>query len=102
MVTCVRRSNSSIGGHYHPARCTKVPSHRAEKVQGMNACKMTCSHRGTIWPSPTGGWEDQLTTTPGQVRLSQRLVNFLPQELRLVAVTAPSEQVIRNILQPSV
>jgi len=82
------RSNSSIGGHFHPARCIKVASHKAEKVQGMNACKMTCSHRGNIWPSPTG-----------QVQVSPRLVNFLPQELRLVAVTAPSEQVNKWINQ---
>ena len=43
---------------------------------------MTCSSRGNLWPVPTG-----------RVQVSQDLVKFLPQELRLVAVTAPSDQV---------
>ena len=51
-------------------------------MQGLNACKMTCSSRGNLWPVPTG-----------RVQVSQELVKFLPQELRLVAVTAPSDQV---------
>ena len=53
-----------------------------QEVQGLNACKMTCSSRGNLWPMPTG-----------RVQVSQDLVKFLPQELRLVAVTAPSDQV---------
>ena len=79
------RSNSSIGGHHHAARCVKVEAFKAEKVQGMNACKMTCSPSGSLWPQPTG-----------RVQVSPGLVGFLPQELRLVAVSAPSEQVGHN------
>jgi len=82
------RSNSSIGGHHHAARCIKVPAFKAEKVQGLNACKMTCSSRGNLWPVPTG-----------RVQVSRDLVKFLPQELRLVAVTAPSDQVNKWINQ---
>merc|ERR1712156_824917 len=82
------RSNASIGGHYHAARCVKVPAFKAEEVQGLNACKMTCSSRGNLWPMPTG-----------RVQVSQDLVKFLPQELRLVAVTAPSDQVNKWINQ---
>merc|ERR1711899_588247 len=82
------RSNASIGGHHHAARCVKVPAFKAEEVQGLNACKMTCSSRGNLWPMPTG-----------RVQVSQDLVKFLPQELRLVAVTAPSDQVNKWINQ---
>jgi len=82
------RSNSSIGGHFHPARCIKVPSSQAEKVQGLNACKMTCSVRGNLWPAPTGA-----------VEVSTSLVPFLPQELRLVAVSAPSDKVNKWVNQ---
>lgn len=82
------RSNSSIGGHYHPARCVKVSSSKAETVQGLNACKMTCSQKGNIWPAPTGS-----------VSVSTGLVSFLPQELRLVSVVAPSDQVSKWLNQ---
>jgi len=82
------RSNSSIGGHYHPARCVKVPSSNVQTVQGLNACKMTCSHRGSLWPAPTG-----------TVQVSSGLSHFLPHEFRLVAVSAPSEQVNKMVNQ---
>jgi hypothetical protein len=84
------RSNSSIGGHHHAARCVKVEAFKAETVQGMNACKMTCSSSGSLWPQPTG-----------RVQVSNGLVGFLPQELRVVAVSAPSEQVRHHTAHPA-
>jgi len=82
------RSNSSIGGHYIPARCVKTPSSDSKTVKGLNACKMTCSPHGSLWPTPTGG-----------VEVSESLVHFLPQELRIVAVSAPSDKVNKMVNQ---
>jgi len=82
------RSNASIGGHYIPARCVKIHSASAEKVQGLQACKMTCSSVGTLWPIPTGN-----------VELSSQLEHFIPQSLRVVAVSSPSEEVSKMINQ---
>merc|ERR1712106_762715 len=47
-------SNSSYKttSHLIPAKCVKVPSSSSEKVQGLQACKMTCGSKGTLWPAP--------------------------------------------------
>lgn len=82
------RSNASIGGHYIPARCVKMPSSSADKVQGLQACKMTCGSKGTLWPLPTG-----------EVKLSQDLEHFLPQEFRLVSVIASNDEVSKMVNQ---
>jgi len=83
-------SNSSYKttGHLIPAKCVKVPSSSSEKVQGLQACKMTCGSKGTLWPAPTG-----------LVQLSSDLVNFIPQDFRVVSVSAPSEDVSNMINQ---
>merc|ERR1711892_424380 len=83
-------SNSSYTttGHFIPAKCVKVPSSSSEKVQGLQACKMTCGSKGTLWPAPTG-----------LVQLSSDLVNFIPQNFRVVSVSAPSEDVSNMINQ---
>jgi len=81
-------SNSSIGGHFIPGRCVKVESAQAEKVQGLQACKMTCGMYGTLWPVPTG-----------QTKLSQQLEHFLPKSLRVVSVSSPTEEVSNMINQ---
>ena len=63
------KSNSSFrnSGHLIPARCIKVPSASAENVQGLQACKMTCGSKGTLWSAPTG-----------LVQLSSDLVHLIP------------------------
>ena len=71
-----------VTGHVVPFKCVKQPSSSASVVQGLAACKMTCDPSGVIWPSPT---ED--------VQLSRDLVHFLPHQLKVVAVIAPSEEV---------
>ena len=81
--TCDRSNTSHlVTGHVVPYRCVRVSSSSTSNVQGLAACKMTCDPSGVIWPSPT---ED--------VQLSRDLVHFLPHQLKVVAVIAPSEQV---------
>ena len=77
-------SNKShlVTGHVVPYKCVKQPSSSASVVQGLAACKMTCDPRGTLWPSPTE-----------ETRLSQELLHFLPQQLKVVSVISPSEEV---------
>ena len=84
------KTNSSFrtSGHLIPARCVKVPSSSSEKVQGLQACKMTCESKGTLWPTPTG-----------KLQLSSDLVHFIPQDFRVVSVSAPSEDVSNMINQ---
>jgi len=81
-------SNSSIGGHFLPGRCVKIPSADAATVQGLQACKMTCAPEGTLWPVPTG-----------KVQLSKTLEHFIPQSLRVVSVSSPTEKVSTMINQ---
>jgi len=81
-------SNSSIGGHYLPGRCVKIHSSSADEVQGLQACKMTCSPEGSIWPAPTG-----------KVQLSKKLEHFIPQSLKVVSISSPTEQVSKMINQ---
>jgi len=83
-------SNSSYKttGHLLAAQCVKVASSSAGKVQGLQACKMTCGAKGMLWPAPTG-----------LVQLSPDLVNFIPQDFRVVSVSAPSEAVSNMINQ---
>lgn len=52
------------------------------------ACKMTCHKAGLIWPAPTG-----------PVSLSTGLLNFLPNNLKVVAVMVPSEKVSNMVNQ---
>ena len=77
-------SNTShlVTTHVVPYRCVRLPSSSASVVQGLAACKMTCDPRGTLWPSPTL-----------ETRLSQELLHFLPQQLKVVSVVSPSEEV---------
>jgi len=84
------RSNSSFrtSGHVIPAKCVKVPSSSADKVQGLQACKLTCGKDGSMWPAPSG-----------LVQLSPDLVHFIPQEFRVVSVSTPSEEVSNMINQ---
>ena len=49
---------------------------------------MTCDPEGVIWPAPTG-----------QLSLSQELINFLPQNLKVIKVVAPSETVSNMVNQ---
>ena len=81
-------TNSShlLTTHVTPYKCVKVASSSASQVQGLAACKMTCEPRGTLWPAPT-----QLT------RLSQDLLHFLPQQLKVVSVISPSEAVSQMV-----
>ena len=74
-------SNSSVKvtGLVVEAQCVKTSSSLATKVQSLMACKMTCDKAGVIWPAPTG-----------QVSLSKELLNFLPHNLKVVAVLSPS------------
>ena len=83
-------SNSSYKttGHLISAQCVKIPSSSAKKVQGLQACKMTCGSKGMLWPAPTG-----------LVQLSPDLVNFIPQDFRIVSVSAPGEKVSNMINQ---
>ena len=83
-------SNSSVKvtGHVVESQCVKTPSSLAKKVQSLMACKMTCHQAGLIWPAPTG-----------KVSLSKELLNFLPNNLNVVAVISPSEQVSNMVNQ---
>ena len=83
-------SNSSVKvtGHVVEAQCVKTASSLASKVQSLMACKMTCDKAGVIWPAPTG-----------QVSLSKELLNFLPHNLKVVAVMSPSEKVSNMVNQ---
>ena len=83
-------SNKShlVTGHVVPYKCVKQPSSSASEVQGLAACKMTCDPRGTLWPSPTG-----------ETRLSQELLHFLPQQLKVVSVISPSEEVSNMVIR---
>jgi len=83
-------TNSSFHntGHLIQPQCVKVPSSSAEKVQGLQACKMTCSSKGTLWPAPTG-----------LVQLSSDLVHFIPQDFRIVSVSTPNEEVSNMVNQ---
>lgn len=83
-------SNSSVKvtGLVVEAQCVKTSSSLATKVQSLMACKMTCDKAGVIWPAPTG-----------QVSLSKKLLNFLPHNLKVVAVLSPSEQVSNMVNQ---
>merc|ERR550532_1405366 len=83
-------SNSSVKvtGHVVESQCVKTPSSLAKKVQSLMACKMTCHQAGLIWPAPTG-----------KVSLSKELLNFLPNNLNVVAVISPSEGVSNMVNQ---
>jgi len=84
------KSNSSYQttGHVVPFKCVKTPSTQASVVQSLSACKMTCDPQGVIWPTPTT-----------RLSLSQELINFLPQNLKVTKVVAPSESVSNMINQ---
>jgi len=84
------RSNSSyqVTGHVVPYKCVKTPSSSADKVQSLAACKMTCDPHGVIWPAPTG-----------PLSLSQQVQHFLPHNLKVISVIAPSEDVSNMVNQ---
>jgi len=75
------RSNSSVGGHFVQPRCVKVESNSAERVTGLNACKLTCGPTGLVWPKPKEMFHEQ------------GLVNFLPQDFEFESVVTSSESV---------
>merc|ERR1719205_258519 len=83
-------SNSSVKvtGHVVESQCVKTPSAKTGQVQSLMACKMTCHKAGLIWPAPTG-----------PVSLSTDLLNFLPNNLKVVAVIVPSEKVSNMVNQ---
>jgi len=82
------RSNKShlVTGHVVPFKCVKVDSSTVSEVQSLAACKMTCDPKGSLWPSPTQ-----------ELKLSQELVHFLPEQLKVVAVISPSEEVSKMV-----
>ena len=82
------RSNTShlTTTHVVPNICRKVSNSKAETVQSLMACKMTCDPAGVIWPAPSG-----------HLSLSSDLLHFLPDKLQVTAVIAPSEAVSNMI-----
>ena len=85
--TCDRSNTSHlVTGHVTPYKCVKVDSATVSLVQSLATCKMTCDPKGTIWPSPTG-----------ELKLSQELLQFLPEQFKVVSIISPSDDVSKMV-----
>merc|ERR1712002_607738 len=67
-------------------KCVKVDRQDAREVLSLEKCKLTCGPFGQLWPKPTG-----------KVTLGKTVVSFLPQNVEIKGMTAPTED-IKNLL----
>jgi len=67
-------------------KCVKVDRQDARQVLSLEKCKLTCGPFGQLWPKPSG-----------KVTIGKNVVSFLPQNVEIKGLTAPTED-IKNLL----
>jgi len=67
-------------------KCVKVDRQDAQAVLSLERCKLTCGPYGQLWPKPSG-----------KVTIGKEVVSFLPQNVEIKGMTAPTEE-IKNLL----
>jgi len=67
-------------------KCVKVDRQDSREVMGLERCKLTCGPYGQLWPKPSG-----------KVTIGKNVVSFLPHNVEIKGMTAPTEE-IKNLL----